>query len=501
MLKYLFISLFFVFFIQMFVAFSQTRQPIVIGSKAFTEGYILAELIAQKLEQQGFVVERRFGMGGTGILFEALASDVIDIYPEYTGTIATSLLDTPLNNKDHAILQSKLSGMGYHISQSFGFNNTYALAMREHVAEDLQITQISDLKNHPQLAVAFSHEFLNRSDGYLGLQQVYGLNFVDMTGIEHALAYEALSSDKIALTDIYSTDAKVKSLKLRVLKDDLNFFPQYLPVALVKTTFRDKFPEAWEVIEGLENTISVSMMIDLNSKVDIDKISYKEVIAQFIQPLSVSFHTDSLARRIMQRTQEHLFLVLLALLIALIIGFPLGILATEHIFLERIILNITSVMQTIPSLALLCFLIPLFGIGEVSALVALILYGLLPIVINTFTGLRSIDHKYQEVSCGLGLSWWESLFYIQIPMASPSILAGIKTSVIIGIGTATLSALIGAGGYGRPIMRGLALNDTATILEGAIPAAMLALLLNFALEKLNKKCIPVGLQWTESFKK
>ena len=494
MFKYL--SLFFVFiaFVQISAIFAQTQRPIVIGSKAFTEGYILAELMAQKLEQKGFVVERRFGMGGTGILFEALVSDVIDIYPEYTGTIATSLLDTPLTSQDHGILQSKLLDMGYHISQSFGFNNTYALAMREDIAEDLQISQISDLRNHPQLVVAFSHEFLNRSDGYLGLQQVYGLDFVDVTGIEHALAYEALSSDKIALTDIYSTDAKVKSLKLRVLEDDLHFFPQYLPVALVKTIFRDKFPEAWAVIKDLEDTISVSAMIDLNSRVDIDKASYQEAVTQFIQPLSVSFQADSLARRIMQRTQEHLFLVLLALLIALVIGFPLGVLATEHIFLERVILNVTSVMQTVPSLVLLCFLIPLFGIGEVSALVALILYGLLPIVINTFTGLRSIDHRYQEVACGLGLSWWESLLYIKIPMASPSILAGIKTSVIIGIGTATLSALIGAGGYGRPIMRGLALNDTATILEGAIPAAMLALLLNFALEKLNKKCIPVGLQ-------
>ena len=472
---------------------SANDQRIVVGSKAFTEGYILAEFIAQKLEQQGFLVERRFGMGGTGLLFEALASDVIDIYPEYTGTIATSLIKPPLTAWEYDLLTERVSQMGYDMSESFGFNNTYALAMRQEVAENLQIFKISDLKKHPELQVAFSHEFLNRSDGYPGLKQIYGLNFTKVTGIEHALAYEALEADQIALTDIYSTDAKVKSLQLRVLEDDLSFFPQYLPVALVKKQFKDQFPGAWSVIEELEHSIPVALMIDLNSKVDIDKIPYQQAVADLVQPLPSSFQQDSLLTRITQRTQEHLFLVLLALLISLAIGFPLGVVATENILLKGFILNTTSVMQTIPSLALLCFLIPLFGIGEVSALVALILYGLLPIVINTFTGLTAIDKKHHEISCGLGLSWWESLIHIKIPMASPSILAGIKTSIIIGIGTATLSALIGAGGYGRPIMRGLALNDTYTILEGAIPAAILALLTNFVLERVNKRCIPAGL--------
>lgn len=492
-LKHLFSMILLSAFVVTSFAFSKESSRIVVGSKAFTEGYILAELIAQKLEQNGFVVERRFGMGGTGILFEALDSDVIDIYPEYTGTIAESLLNPPHTQKDRASLYARVLDMGYDMTQSFGFNNTYALAMRQQESQNLQIFKISDLKKHPDLKVAFSHEFLNRSDGYPGLQLVYGLNFSQVMGIEHALAYQALETHQVALTDIYSTDAKVKSLQLRVLEDDLSFFPQYLPVALVKKQFKTRFPEAWSVIENLQDSISVSEMVDLNSKVDIDKIPYNVVVSRYLQP-SAHIQQETLLTRVAQRTQEHILLVLIALLISLMIGFPLGVLATENIILERIILNVTSLLQTIPSLALLCFLIPLFGIGQISALVALILYGLLPIVVNTFTGLDSIDKKHHEVSCGLGLSWWETLFYVKIPMASPSILAGIKTSVIIGIGTATLSALIGAGGYGRPIMRGLALNDTNTILEGAIPAAGLALLANFVLEKINNKCIPDGLQ-------
>ena len=490
-IKYTFFCALFIFIIP---SFAQTDQKtIVVGSKLFTESYLLSELIAQKLEQKGFIVKRRFGLGGTGILFEAISSEVIDIYPEYTGTISKILLKESQAIKDYDVLYQELSDMGYEISRSFGFNNAYALAMRQEVSQKLQISKISHLKNHSHLQVAFGHEFLNRLDGYPGLQKTYNLNFLNVRGIQHALAYNALSSNQIDLTDIYSTDAKVQSLGLKILEDDLSFFTEYLPVALVKKGFKEKFPDAWPIIKSLENSINQSTMIGMNSKVDIDKIPYKKVISDFLQPLSI-FKGESLFSRIMKRTQEHLLLVLIALLISLLIGFPLGIISTENVILERIILNIISLIQTIPSLALLCLLIPLFGIGELSALVALILYGLLPIVINTFTGIKNIDKKYNEAAHALGLSWWESLIYIKIPIASPNILVGIKTSVIIGIGTATLSALIGAGGYGVPIMTGLALSDTSKIFEGAIPAAIMAILANIILEKVNKILIPDGLK-------
>ncbi len=479
-----------IYIILSFFAFSvfssQSKRKIVIGSKAFTESYILAELIAQKLEHKGISVERRFGMGGTGILFQALMSEMIDVYPEYTGTIARSLLKIPYTGNDHDTLYKGLSKIGLDMTKSIGPNNTYALGMAQEQAKELKISTISDLKNYPNLNVAFSHEFYNRSDGYKGLQRFYGLAFENIKSIEHALAYEALESKQIDLTDIYSTDAKIQSLGLRVLEDDRRFFPEYLPVALVRKGFQKDFPKAWTYIKELEGTISTSKMIELNSKVDIEKVSYETTVFEFFQSSSDIFQESSLSSRVSQRLKEHILLVLMAFLISFGLGFPLGILASENQFLGRVILNLTGVVQAIPSLALLCFLIPFFGIGEMSALVALSLYGLLPIVINTFTGLTSIDKKYHEISLALGLSKWESLLYTRIPMASRSIFAGIKTSIIIGIGTATLSALIGAGGHGVPIMRGLALNDTATILEGAIPAALLSLLATVALDRIGQ---------------
>ena len=464
---------------------AQPKRKIVIGSKAFTENYILAEIIAQKLESKGIAVERRFGMGGTGILFQALMSKMIDVYPEYTGTIARSLLKTPYTGDDNETFYKKLSDIGLDITESIGPNNTYALGMILDTAKELKISTISDLKNTSDLKAAFSHEFYNRSDGYKGLKNFYGLTLKNVRSIEHALAYEALESHQIDLTDIYSTDAKIQSLGLRVLKDDLHFFPKYLPVALVQKEFKRDFPRAWSSIKELEGMISTSKMIELNSRVDIDKISYTTTVSEFLQTSDIP-RTDSLTSRVAKRLKEHILLVGMAFLISFTVGFPLGILATESPILGRIILNFSGLVQAIPSLALLCFLIPVFGIGTTPALVALSLYGLLPIVINTFTGLTSLDKKYHEISLALGLSKWESLVYTKIPMAAPSIFAGIKTSIIIGIGTATLSALIGAGGHGVPIMRGLAMNDTWTILEGAIPAALLSLLASFILDKIGR---------------
>ena len=209
--------------------FLKRIRKIIVGSKTFIRRLPSIRIDCSKLEQKGFVVERRFGLGGTGILFEAISSEVIDIYPEYTGTISKSLLKESQTTKDYDVLYQKLSDMGYEISKSFGFNNTYALAMREDTAKKLQISKISHLKDHPRLQVAFGHEFLNRRDGYPGLQPNIYFKFFQFRGIQHALAYNALSSNQIDLTDIYSTDAKVQSLGLKVLDDDLSFFTEYLP--------------------------------------------------------------------------------------------------------------------------------------------------------------------------------------------------------------------------------------------------------------------------------
>jgi len=169
-------------------------------------------------------------------------------------------------------------------------------------------------------------------------------------------------------------------------------------------------------------------------------------------------------------------------------------LASRSVRLGQVILLISGMVQTIPSLALLCFLIPFFGIGTKPALVALFLYGLLPVVLNTFVGIKSIDSRLKETAVALGLRPLERLRLIEIPLAGQSILAGIRTSTVIGIGTATLAALIGAGGYGVPIITGLAMNDLNTVLIGAVPAAGLALIAHFFFEILSRWVVPRGMR-------
>jgi osmoprotectant transport system permease protein len=155
-----------------------------------------------------------------------------------------------------------------------------------------------------------------------------------------------------------------------------------------------------------------------------------------------------------------------------------------------------GVLQTIPSLALLCFMIPLFGIGKMPALVALALYALLPIVRNTYTGLISIDRQLLEIAGVLGLSRWQRLVRIELPLSSLHIMAGIKTSAVWTVGTATLAAFIGGGGYGDLIVRGLALDDVTLILSGAVPAAVMALVFHGLFERLDRVVIPKGLRQT-----
>jgi osmoprotectant transport system permease protein len=191
---------------------------------------------------------------------------------------------------------------------------------------------------------------------------------------------------------------------------------------------------------------------------------------------------------------DHIYLVLVSLGAAVLLGVPLGILAARHEGLGQAELVAVGILQTIPSLALLCFMIPLFGIGKLPALVALSLYALLPIVRNTYTGLIGIDRQLLEIAGVLGLSPWQRLTRIELPLSSLHIMAGIKTSAVWTVGTATLAAFIGGGGYGDLIVRGLALDDLSLILSGAVPAALMALVIHGLFELVDRVVIPKGLR-------
>jgi osmoprotectant transport system permease protein len=473
------------------------ERPIVIGCKQDVEGQVLAEIMAQLLEDRGFVVDRRYSLGGTLICFEALKRGSIDVYPEYSGTVEQAILQLP-GRVSHAHIREQL-GRRFNVEMLdfFGFSNTYALAMSRDAAERLGLKRIGDLTGHPDLRFGFSNEFLNRNDGWIGLAQAYGLP-ARPVGMEHALTYAAIRDETLDVTDAYSTDGDLKKFDLVLLEDDRRFFPSYLAMPLAR---RELIDSAKRVLEELAGTMTPVEMQSLNQSVQ-EKKSLRDVAAQWLrskglitgqrQPTQPEVTPERTIDWpfLVRCTLTHLKLTLIALFAGMAVAIPLGALIYRLGAVSRPVLYIAGVLQTIPSIALLAFMIPLFGIGARPAIAALFLYSLLPILNNTAAALLSIDPVLRKVSIGMGLTSWQRLRYIELPLAAPTILAGIKTAAVINIGTATLAAFIGAGGLGEPIVTGLALNDPGLILQGAVPAALLAVITELAFELLQRVVVP-----------
>jgi osmoprotectant transport system substrate-binding protein/osmoprotectant transport system permease protein len=475
------------------LASSALAEPILIGSKKFTESYVLAEIAKRSFENAGLTTEHRQGMGGTIILWQALKGNQIAVYPEYTGTIAEEILKAPTASIRET--QEELAKFGVGMTGELGFNNTYALVMRRAAAKEKSIRTIGDLRNHPELKFGLTHEFLDRRDGWRPLLVRYQLSPPNVVGIDHGLGYEALRNGSIDVKDAYSTDAKIGENDLVVLEDDLQFFPQYKAVFL----YRLSLPEnAASILRGMAGKLDANRMIRLNAEAERTK-NYARAASLFFADSATATTFDggeSFPHKLRRWTLRHLELAGVSLLLSILIGIPLGIAASRGGIVGQVILGFTGAVQTIPSLALLALLVPLpfFGISVRTAITALFLYGLLPIVRNTATGLQDIAQPVRESAVALGLESSARLWKIYLPIASRSILGGIKTSAVINIGTATLAALIGAGGLGEPILSGLNLNDHVTILQGAIPAAVLALLVQWSFDLLDRLLIPKGLR-------
>jgi len=476
-------------------ASAAAADAIVVGSKAFTEGYILGEIAAQAVEASSKMpVTRRLGMGSTGILFEALKSGAIDVYADYTGTLAEAILKRPDLKSIDAIRQALLT-MDLVMSGPLGFDDTYALAVKESFAEQHRLRAISDLAGiEAGVRAAFSYEFMDRKDGFQGMVASYQLHFLprQINRMEHSLTYQAIDDGAVDLIDLYSTDAKIEKSGLRLLQDDHGYFPVYQAVWVARRAFVEKHPREWQALLALQDSIGVKTMIDMNARADIGHVSFSKIAAQHLG--AEVPRSQNLRSSILQRTREHLWLVGMALLFSVLVGIPLGLVAVRFHAAGQAILIFSALIQTVPSLALLCFLIPLFGVGMKPALAALCLYSLLPVVLNTFTGIRGIDPKHVENARAFGLTRRQILLRVVLPLASPTVLAGIKTATIVSIGTATLAALVGAGGYGAPIISGLSLNDMPTILTGAVPAAVMALMAYGLFELMGLVLIPAGLR-------
>lgn len=470
-------------------AFAQT---VVVGSKKFTESYVLGEIAKRTLSDAGFEVEHKRGMGGTIILWQALKSGAIGLYPEYTGTISEEILKNqgPAMSDDE--IRQALRPLGIGMTAQLGFNNTYALVMKRQRAEELGIRKISDLRDHPEVSAALTHEFMGRKDGWSPLVQAYGLRLSKAVGMAHPLGYKALDSGAADVKDAYSTDADIVDRDLAVLEDDRKFFPSYRAVFLYRLDVPEK---AIEALGALAGTIDEALMVRLNSEAGKTEDYSKAASTYFeLKGAQESKPEPSAASDILRWTGQHLILVAVSLGLAILVALPLGIWASGSRAIGSIVLGLTGMIQTIPSLALLALMVPLIGIGTLPAIVALFLYSLLPIVRNTVAGLHDIPGPLKESAAALGLEPGQRLRLIFLPMASRTILAGVKTSAIINVGTATIAALIGAGGLGEPIISGLDLNSNRLILMGAVPAAILALLIQFLFDGLDRLLIPKGLR-------
>jgi len=489
-----------------------TAMPVVIGSKKFTESVILAEIAGMLVAQGGSAVELKAELGGTRILFEALRRGEIDIYPEYTGTITQEILADRQLETD-AQLRAALAELGIAMTAPLGFNNTYAIGMRPEHADELGIAAISDLVGHPSLRFGFTAEFMERGDGWPALRGRYRLPQQHVRGLDHDLALRALADGGIDATDLYSTDAAIAAYGFRVLDDDRRHFPRYDAVFLYRAELGDRAPAVVEALDSLAGTIDEPRMIQMNSQAVAAGASEAAVAARFIdEQLDMVVAVPVPATLVGRQAGwlgEHLFMVGISLVLAIAVAVPLGVVAARYAKAGHVILGLAGMIQTVPALALLVLLMPLpwpreagrpdvLGLGTETAIVALFLYSLLPIVRNTHAGLRGISPAIRESAEALGLSVWSKLTRIEMPLASPTILAGIKTAAVMNIGFATLGALIGAGGYGQPILSGIRRYDFGLILEGAVPAAVLALSAQVIFDLAERAVVPRGLRLRRS---
>jgi osmoprotectant transport system permease protein len=477
-----------------------------VGSKAFTESVVLGELVCHLARGAGVPCEHRRALGGTRLCWSALERGDIDVYAEYTGTMLQEIFaaerdagEAPAPGREAVLarLRTLTAARGLALGAPLGFNNSYALGMRRERAAALGLARVSDLGAHPALGLRFSNEFMDRADGWPALRAAYGLPHADVRGLDHDLAYRGLVAGHIDVTDVYTTDAEIAAYDLAVLADDRGHFPRYDALLVHRRDVETRAPGALAALAPLAGAIDAAAMRSMNAAVEIEGRAEGEVAARFARErlgVAASHQHTSLVGRLLRHGREHLALTAASLLAAIAVAVPLGIAAARRRRLGQLVLAAVGVVQTIPSLALLVFMIPLLGIGAAPAVAALFLYSLLPIVRNTHEGLTSIAPSLRESAEALGLPSRALLWRVELPLASRAILAGVKTAAVINVGTATLGALVGAGGYGQPILTGIRLDDVGLIMEGALPAAALALLVQGAFELADRRLVPRGLR-------
>ncbi len=491
---------------------AQDRLPaqVVVASKPFGESYLLGEMFAQTLEARGIAVDRRLGLGATEIAFAALRTGAIDVYPEYTGTGLVAILrDSSRVGATEAfgrVSREFDRRWDLHWLPPLGFENTYAIAVRRETATRLGLATLSDLaRAAPTLTAGLTPDFIGRADGLPGLAQAYGVRFQAVRSLVPAVKYQALAAGEVDVIDGYSTDGFIARYDLVVLADDRRFFPPYQAAALAGSRLVRERPEAILALTGLSGRLDEATMRTLNRRIEVDGEPAARVAADALREMGVGGVSSGGAqaggraggrtssadgRTLLRLTLRHLFLVAVSLGLAVLVAVPAGLLLERLPRGAEAAIRAVGVLQTIPGLALLAFMLPVLGIGTTPAVAALFLYSLYPIIRNTYTGVREADRGAVSAALAAGMTPAQTLRHVRLPLAAPVVMAGVRTAAVINVGTATLAALIGAGGLGDPIVAGLALADTRMVLSGAVPAALLALAVDAALGACERAVRP-----------
>jgi len=505
---------------------------LTIGSKSDTETRVLGEIMAQLIEARTSIkVDRKLGLGGTLIVFNALKEGQLDLVPEYTGTAWSAILKRTDDVHDALkayVLVSKAFQARWQLTwlAPFGFSNSYGLAMMSERAEELGIKDISQLAQHSgTMKAGFSPEFIERPDCLPGLEQDYDLHFGDVRNMEHGLVYQALLSGEVDVVDVYTTDGKLIRYPFTVLEDNKKFFPPYDAAPVIRAETLTRFPGLRGLLDELGFTMTAEEMREVNAEAEESGGVLAPIAKRFLEehgligpkrtgdteaivpeagggPGSESKFSQFLHARLIATPPllaQHLWLTFSSVVLAILVALPLGVLIVRRRYLVTPTMGLAGVIQTIPSLALLAFMIPIPGLGlsTRSAILALFLYAILPILRNTYAGLLAVDPELMEAARGMGLTYKQILFRVRLPLAGRAIMTGIRTATVISIGVATLAAFIGAGGLGEPIITGLNMNDNWLILSGAIPAAVLAIVADYGLGWVEHVLTPRGLRMQE----
>ena len=468
------------------------RKRIIVASKTFTEAVILGDVLTELVRANGAPANHSHSLGDSPILWKALLAGEIDAYGDYTGTVIRDTLGIS-DGASQIDLAAALAPYGVGVSKSLGFSNTYIIGMLAARATDLGIRRISDLADHPHLKFGFGNDFVDRLDGWPLIRDRYHLPQEKISVMEHQITYRALGSGAIDATNLYSTDAEIEAYDILRIEDDLRVFPRYDAVYLYRLDSAKKFPALSKALSQLEGKVTEAKMVAMNAAVKLQKKTEIDVAQDFLASLGLVTPNGEQHSRLQEAldsvgedTRRHLLLVFLPLVLNILVAIPLGIVSARYHRVGNLLLGVVGVAQTIPSLALLVCLIPLLGVGYPPALAALFIYGTLPIMKNTYEGLTGISPS--------GLSSWRRLWVVELPLASPMIIAGVKIAAILNVGTATIGAIIGAGGYGEPILEGVRHDDMAIILTGAIPAAAMAIGIQYVFGWFEKWFIPRGLR-------